>query len=188
MKYLKKFLIFESQSIENYLIDIINLLDKIGIESSNFIEWWNNEKNNIEIYFFEFKNRNIVGGIIGKNKIALNSKHSLINYPVFFLFILVHESKHIEQYNDGKFDKGYFQTVLNNDKEEFLKYYIKSEKEANDYGIEIMKELGFNQINNLESMIRSNEKHGLEVFEMIKRDIEKYNSESFFDLILKQII
>lgn len=188
MKYLKSYKIFESLdttiSIEDYLrrIRIPNHL------ISNIVTWWNQNRRHIDIYLFDFNTgKMIAGGIVGENKVAINER--LPMPPHVKLFLLLHESKHIDQNNEDRFMDAYFQTVVDDNKEEFLRNYTELEVEANLFAIEAMNELGFEREMRMESnMLRGNERAGEMVYRMMKNDIEQYRSNDFFDLIKSQIL
>jgi hypothetical protein len=188
MKYLKSYKIFESLDIT---ISIEDFLRRIRIPNhliSNIVSWWNKNRSHIDIYSFNFNTgKMIAGGIVGKNKIAINER--LPMPPHVKLFLLLHESKHIDQHNEDRFMDAYFQTVVDGNKEEFLRNYTELEVEANLFTIEAMNELGFEREMRMESnMLRGNENAGEMVYRMMRSDIEKYGSNDFFDLIKSQIL
>jgi hypothetical protein len=84
--------------------------------------------------------------------------------------------------------EGYYNTVVNNDKESFLRAYKELEEDANDFAISSMRELEFDrEMNSEEQRLRGNEGVGNMVYNMMKDDIEKYQPTDFFDLLRKQI-
>jgi hypothetical protein len=108
--------------------------------------------------------------------------------PHVKLFLLLHESKHCDQYNEGRFMEEYYYTVVNGDKETFLTSYKELEEEANIFAITSMRELGFIREMNMEGpMLRGNERAGEMIYNMMRKDIEKYQPIDFFDLLTKQI-
>jgi hypothetical protein len=191
MKYLKKFKLFESLdsqkeiSIEDYLKEIE--LDKTtNIEP--IIEWWKENRPHIKLYYFNFNSSEpIMGGIIADNTICINKKVQMA--PQIKLFIALHESKHIDQHNEGRFEEGYFKTVLNGDKEKFLDAYVELEKEANDFAFQSIKDLNIDWfVSYKEKMLRHNESLGNIIYQMMKQDIERLNVTNFYELIKKQIL
>lgn len=188
MKHLKSYKIFES--LDNS-ISIEDFLTRIRIPNhlvGNISEWWNQNRKGIEIYLFRFNtNKMIAGGIVGENKIAINESAPMP--PHVKLFLLLHESKHIDQHNEGRFMNEYFKTVVDEDQESFLRSYSELEREANDFSIESMSNLGFEREMNMESrMLRGNENAGRMVYNMMLSDIREYNPNDFFDLIKSQIL
>jgi hypothetical protein len=188
MKYLKSYKIFESLDTT---ISIEDFLTRIRIPNhlvGNISEWWNQNRSHIDIYLFRFNtNKMIAGGIVGENKIAINE--SIPMPPHVKLFLLLHESKHIDQHNEGRFMDAYFQTVVDGNKEEFLRNYSELEAEANLFAIEAMNELGFEREMRMEAnMLRGNERAGEMVYRMMQADINQYEPNNFFDLIKSQIL
>jgi hypothetical protein len=84
---------------------------------------------------------------------------------------------------------GYYDTVVNDDLQGFLRAYSELEKDANDFAINSMREIGFSgEMDREENMLRGNQGAGPMVFNMMKRDIERLNPTDFFDLLKKQIL
>lgn len=202
MKKFKEF-INESLDITNSKVTIEELMNKLYPHPNNdwrqdhrsidekqikkIIDWWNSNRSRFEIYYFPFTCEEPIGGVIADNNVLyLNEKIRMPEYMK--LFVLIHESKHSDQYLDGSFEDGYFQTVVNDNKEKFIEYYKKSETEANDYAMNAMKEIGFEIERWEENFIRGNEVASEEVFEMMKKDIEKYKPKTFFELTKAQIL
>ena len=105
------------------------------------------------------------------------------------LFLALHESRHCDQYRDGNFMEGYYDTVVNNNLDEFLEAYSRFEKDANDFAIQSMREIGFNnEMNREERMLRGNENAGRIVYNMMSDDIRRLEPTDFFDLLKKQIL
>ena len=186
MKYIKTFESFKQLpipiSINDFLKDInIQNIDKIS-------DWWEENLNFVNIYYFSFNtHKPIMGGLVEEKGVAINKN---FNAPPFIkLFLLIHESKHILQKFEVDFNDLYFNSVLNNNKQEFLDFYEKVEKEANDFAINIMKSFGFeDEMKRMNFTLRSNERVGFEIFNMMKNDIEKYKPKDIYDLIKKQIL
>ena len=108
--------------------------------------------------------------------------------PDFKLFIAIHESFHCDQDMRGEMEK-YFDLVKYGNVTEFSNYYRQIEKEANDFAITSMRDLGFSGfIDSSERRLRGNEFAGSQVFSMMRRDIEKTGAENFKDLLLSQIL
>ena len=156
---------------------------------NNVIDWWNKNRNRFNIHYFPFNTTEPICGVfIDENTIAVNSKEKRIP-PEILLYIVLHESRHADQEVNDKFSERYFQTVLNDDKESFLKNYQELEKDANDFAVESMREMRFDFfIDHMEKMLRGNEKEGENVWKMMKADIEKFKVKSFSELLLKQIL
>jgi hypothetical protein len=84
--------------------------------------------------------------------------------------------------------EGYYDTVVKGDKESFLQNYKELEKDANDFAINSMIEIGFErEMRNESQRLRSNELSGEMVYRMMTGDIEKLNPVDFIDLLKKQI-
>jgi hypothetical protein len=139
-----------------------------------------------KILYFPFKTtKPIFGCFLEKNTVAINSR--IFAPPHIKLFIALHESKHCDQYEEGRFY--YFEPVLYNDLPDFLKNYTELEKEANEYAINTLKILGFQkEMRNEERTLRSNENMGNLIFNMMKNDTEVLKAKDMFDLLRKQIL
>lgn len=187
MKIIQSYKLFES--LNNY-ISIEEYLNMIGISEykiPQILEWWYKNLSNIKIYYFPFSTQlPIIGVFLGTDEVAINK--NMYIPPFMKLFILLHESRHCEQHKEGIFMKGYYDTVVNNNKEEFLKNYQILEQDANDFAINSMKMCGFEyEMEKEESHLRMNENGGYQVYNMMKNDIIKYNPIDFIDLLKKQI-
>jgi hypothetical protein len=172
------------------LITIEDFLSEIGIEQKlipQISEWWNENRKGISIHYFEFGSQDpIIGVYLGENKVCINKKSR--DLPDFKLFIAIHESFHCDQDMRGEMEK-YFDLVKYGDVTEFSNYYRNIEKEANDFAITSMRDLGFSRfIDSSERRLRGNEFAGSQVFSMMRRDIEKTGAENFKDLLLSQIL
>lgn len=170
------------KSIEDFLFEI-------GIEEKSIpgiSRWWNVNRKEISIFHLDFKTHNpIIGIYAGENKIYINKKST--DLPEFKLFIAIHESFHDSHEKNGEMERCFNLTKQGNLKE-FTRLYKKSEKEANDFAISSMRDLGFSEfIDSSERRLRGNEFAGPQVFSMMRRDIEKTGSESFKVLLLSQI-
>ena len=151
------------------------------------IEVWNKTRSDINIHYFGFDtNEQIAGGIVSEDAVAINAK---LPMPAEHkLFLLFHESRHIDQVRAGEFMDGYFNTVVNAKKNEFLRNYVRLEKDANDFALEKMGEIvGQNKLGQFQ-MMRFNENAGPMVYDMMSADIKSYNAKDFFELIKKQIL
>jgi len=187
MRIIKSYKIFESLnshiSIDEYLNMIRIPQDKIP----KIVDWWNENRSNIRINYFPFSTvLPILGVFLGTDDVAINKN---LNAPGFMkLFILLHESRHCDQHKEGIFMEGYYDSVVNDNKEEFLKNYEILEKDANDFAINSMKIIGFeSEMKREESHLRGNESGGNHVYNMMKNDILKYNPTDFIDLLKRQI-
>ena len=193
IKRFKDFILNESGVSETELPGLISIDDfllEIGIQENlipEISDWWNQNREGVSIHYFDFGSRDpIIGVYIGENRVAINKKSR--DLPDFKLFIAIHESFHCDQDMRGEMEK-YFNLVKYGNVTEFSNYYRQIEKEANDFAITSMKDLGFSRfIDSSERMLRGNEFAGSQVFSMMKRDIEKTGAENFKDLLLSQIL
>ena len=189
MRNLKYFRVFENQNLP--IVSIEEFLREIRIDSElipSISEWWNENRSGIEIYFFPFQCEEPISGVfLDDNKICVNSRMAIPSH--IKLFLALHESRHCDQQKSGIFMEGYYDTVLNDDIKGFLKTYLDLEKDANDFAISSMREIGFSREFDiyLERHLRGNERAGNAVYSMMKKDIEKYKPTDFFDLLKKQI-
>ena len=193
IKRFKDFTLNESRIPESELpglISIENFLFEIGIQEKlipEISDWWNQNREGISIHYFDFGSKDpIIGVYVGENRVAINKKSR--DLPDFKLFIAIHESFHCDQDMRGEMEK-YFNLVKYGNITEFSNYYRQIEKEANDFAISSMRDLGFSRfIDSSERMLRGNEFAGSPVFSMMRRDIEKTGAENFKDLLLSQIL
>jgi hypothetical protein len=124
---------------------------------------------------------------LGENTIALNERISMP--PHVKLFLALHESRHCDQHREGEFMEGYYETVLRGDREGFLMAYSELERDANNFAINSMRQIGFEREMNMEEMIlRRNEGAGGMVYQMMTNDIRRLNPVDFIDLLKKQIL
>ena len=108
--------------------------------------------------------------------------------PHVKLFLALHESRHCDQHRQGIFMQGYYDAVINGDRDSFLTAYAELERDANDYAINSMRQIGFDREMNFEEMmLRGNERAGNMVYQMMTSDIERLQPTDFFDLLKKQI-
>ncbi len=193
MKYIKSFKLYENQGNE---VPIEIFLKEIGIPNENhpiIIDWWNKNMTHIKIYHFEFSSPEpIIGVILSGDEIAINKtsnpKLPWHVMPKFIkLFTALHESKHCEQHRENRFSNLYLNPVKEGDKNKFFKNYFELEKEANDFAINSLREMGF--------VIRDSEFRGNEsvraaesVYQMMRIDIEKLNPIDMVDLYRKQAL
>jgi hypothetical protein len=85
--------------------------------------------------------------------------------------------------------EGYYNTVVNGDRESFLRSYSELEKDANDFAINSMRLIGFEREMSMEEMrLRGNERAGDMVYQMMTNDINRLNPTDFIDLLEKQIL
>jgi hypothetical protein len=139
------------------------------------------------VHYFPFtSNEPILGCFFGTDVIAINEKPRVP--PEVKLFIALHESKHADQHLEGRFSP-YFETVKNGEMEAFLVCYARLEREANDFAVQAMREMGFNRfIGANETRLRGNEAMGPMVYRMMSSDIEKFKANDMFDLLSNQVI
>lgn len=158
-------------------------------EKDVIIDWWNNNRKRFNIHFFKFNTKEPICGVfIDENTIAVNSREVRM-LPELLLYIMLHESRHADQEIRDKFSQRYFDTVVNNDKEAFLKGYKELESDANDYACESMKEMGYGEfISKVGKDLRRNEQEGEKVWKMMREDIKKFDAKTFSELIFKQIL
>jgi hypothetical protein len=188
LKYFNQ--LFESEDLKSPGISIEEFCERIGIYPPmiiNISEWWGKNRSNIKIHLFTFGSRDPIAGIfLGEDTICINE--ALMMPPHIKMFLALHESRHCDQEAEGLFMEGYYDTVINNDLEGFLEAYQRLEKDANDYAIQSMRDIGFTrEMNREENRLRGNEMAGRMVYSMMKRDIERLNPTDFFDLLKKQI-
>lgn len=69
-----------------------------------------------------------------------------------------------------------------------MKAYRELEKDANDFAIDSMREIGFTrEMDSEEYRLRGNEGAGNQVYAMMTKDINDMKPTDFFDLLRKQI-
>ena len=190
MKHLNTFKLFERLD-ESTLVTIEQLLERIRIPNPmrpTIISWWNQNRRDIGIHFFTFNSPQPIAGVfLGENIIALNER--LPMPPHVKLFLALHESRHCDQHREGVFMEGYYETVLRGDREGFLMAYSELERDANDFAINSMRQIGFEREMNMEEMmLRGNERAGGMVYQMMTNDIQRLNPVDFIDLLKKQIL
>lgn len=195
MKYLKNFLLYESVnnipgeiSIEEYIEEVLPQFEDEKKEV--FCNWWNENRKDYKIYFFNFNTKApIMGGIIHENGLAIN--HIIKRLPPHMrIFLPLHESRHLDQQAKNDFMSGYFDSVVNKNFPLFIETYRRLEKDANDFAFEVMEQLNLyiNNIKTEERLIRGNEFAADQVYAMMQRDIMKTGAEDFFELIKSQIL
>lgn len=189
MKYLLRYRLFErlDNSTE---VTIEQFLEKVGIPNHmrpQIVSWWGQNRSEIRIHLFSFNSPQPIAGVfLGTDTIVINERMSMP--PHIKLFLALHESRHCDQYREGGFMEGYYDTVVRGDKEAFLTAYRDLEKDANDFAIQSMRACGFErEMNFEESRLRGNEAAGEMVYRMMTSDIQRLNPEDFFDLLKKQI-
>jgi hypothetical protein len=191
MKYLKKYKTFESIQNLPSPISISDFVNQIRLPESkkqDVINWWDQNRKDFNIHYFPFSTpQPIAGCFLGENSIAINSK--LMMPAEVKLFLALHESGHSNQHREGRFMSGYFDTVVNGDRQQFLKSYVELEKDANDFAENAMNQMGFQQFFQREMLrLRSNERAGDMVYQMMTSDINRFKPVDFFDLLEKQIL
>lgn len=189
MKYLKKFnesnsyIVLPNEISISDFIDRLNEKSKLSISKEVIINWWNNNLPNIRIFYFPFKINQIIGCCFSENRVVINStSHSPSDIK---LFIALHESKHTLQ---DDVEEKYFKTVINGDKESFMKNYRELENDANNFALNSLKEMGLNISISDENRLRSNENMGNNVYNMMSNDIIKTRSTTLSELFYKQIL
>lgn len=196
MKYLKEFFLFENSkqltgeiSVEEYIKKAIPELDPDTTQ--RFCSWWSENRSVYKIYFFRFNSQMpIVGGIVESNGLAINKTVMGRMPPFMRIFLLLHESKHLDQNAKNDFMSNYFDSVVQNNYELFKSSYVRLEKEANDFAIDVMIQNDFysDDIKRAEGMLRSNERAYSSVYRMMQQDIKKSGAKDFFELIKSQIL
>lgn len=189
MKHLLRFKLFENLD-NSTQVTIEEFIVKVGIpsfRSTEIINWWNQNRANIRIHLFPFASTQPIAGVfLGENIIAINER--LPMPPHIKLFLALHESRHCDQHRQGIFMEGYYNSVVNGDKETFLQTYRELEKDANDFAIQSMRSCGFEREMSFEEVrLRGNERAGDMVYQMMSGDIQRLNPTDFFDLLKKQI-
>jgi len=189
MKYLQKFKLFERLD-NSTLVTIDELLEKFRIPNPmrpTISSWWNENRRDIRIHLFPFNSPQPIAGVfLGEDVIALNER--LPMPPHVKLFLALHESRHCDQHREGRLMEGYYETVVRGDRENFLRAYSELERDANDFAINSMRQIGFErEMDREEMMLRSNERAGDMVYQMMSADIQRLNPVDFFDLLKKQI-
>lgn len=196
LKHLKSFThlfeSFEDSPVGFPEISITEFLNNIGIrhdKATEVADWWNKNRGHIKIYFFPFKCAQPIAGIFLENDTICVNENFRMAPPHVRLFLALHESRHCDQYAEGIFMDGYYNTVLQNDKNGFIRSYEQLERDCNDFAIDSMREMGFiEEMNREERILRSNERAGAMVYDMMKNDIEKFDPVDMFDLLKKQIL
>lgn len=172
-------------------IGIQEFIENIGIPPTNrdrVIQWWNINRSEIRVHYFRFSASDpIMGVFLSERDVAINSK---IPAPGWMkLFLALHESRHTDQHRAGEFMSSYWDTVVAGDEEDFLEAYHSFEKDANDFAFQSMIEMGFEQeMQANESRLRGNEGAGKQVYQMMRRDIQKYQPSDFIDLLKIQVL
>ena len=191
MKYLKSYKFFESVQNLPGKITIEEFVNQIRIpdfKKQDVINWWNENRKDFNIHYFPFSSpQPIAGCFLSENTIAINSK--MMMPPEVKLFIALHESGHCNQHRENRFMEGYYNTVVQGNKEQFLQSYIELEREANDYAEMALNQIGFEQFCQSQiPRLRMNERAGEMVYQMMTNDINKYNPVDFIELLEKQIL
>ena len=189
MKHLKHFQLFERLD-NSTLVTIDELLERFRIPNPmrpTISIWWNQNRRDIRIHLFPFNSPQPIAGVfLGENIIAINERVPMP--PHVKLFLALHESRHCDQHREGNFMEGYYETVVRGDRENFLTSYSELERDANDFAINSMRQIGFErEMDREEIMLRSNERAGDMVYRMMSSDIQRLNPVDFFDLLKKQI-
>lgn len=189
MKHLKPFKLFENLD-DSTLVTIEVFLEKIRIPEPlrpAIISWWIENRSEINLHVFPFNTPHPISGVfLGENVIVINESSQMP--PHVKLFLALHESRHCDQHRDGVFMIGYYDTVVNGERDAFLQSYRHFERDANDFAIQSMRACGFGREMDFEEVrLRGNERAGEMVYKMMSEDIRRLNPIDFFDLLKKQI-
>jgi hypothetical protein len=192
MKYLKLFETTTTTEFHTLSLDTKKTTPISDIiKDDKMVNWWNENKNDIQIKYFDFKTQiPILGCCVNENIIAINNKKPNNNTLLSF-FVLLHESRHCKHVKLGLMTD-YFKPVINNDLNAFKKIYLEVEKDANDYAFSVIYELELvpktPQYSQFESGLRHNELTYHHVFNMLSNDIKKYGVSNLTELVLNMII
>lgn len=170
-------------------ISIEDFVNQIGIKEGykqRVVEWWNENKSHIKIYFFPFNTDVMIGGcVLSSDSIAINSKFE--NNSEKLLYMALHETAHVQQEIEGRLSP-YFDTVVQNDIHSFLDAYTSLEIEANNFAHNSMLEMGFDSfIREYGVSIRLNEYAGSMVYPTMQSQIKKHNPTNFIEMVEKMI-
>jgi hypothetical protein len=149
---------------------------------------WERIRPGYKIHYFPFKSNNpILGCFFYDKDVCVNQKVPIP--PLVKAFIALHESRHCQQYQDGIIEKGYFTTVVEGDKEDFLVNYRQLEEDANNFALDSLSEGGFeNFVLQEGSRLKGNESMGPQIYHMMREDIKKTGATTFADLLAFQIL
>jgi hypothetical protein len=172
-------------------VGIREFLENIEIsleKHDRIVQWWEENRSNIRVHYFRFTSENpIMGVFLGERDVAINSKTVAPGWMK--LFLALHESRHSDQHREGVLIPGYWDTVVAEDEETFLAAYQYFEQDANDFAVQSMVEIGFErEMQGNERRLRGNEGAGKLVYQMMQRDIEKYQPSDLIDLFKMQIL
>ena len=189
MKNLRYYHLFES-SIGKPTVTIEDFLQRVGLgrdpKFSRIVEWWKANRSDFKINYFTFSSPQPIAGVyLGTNEIAINER--LPMPPHVKLFLALHESRHCDQEAQGIIQPGYYDTVVRGDINSFLQSYRELERDANDFAIRCMTEMGFD-MRFEEPRLRANEGAGQMVYAMMTNDIARFRPIDFIDLLKKQIL
>jgi hypothetical protein len=153
-----------------------------------FSQIWQKVRPGYKIHYFPFKsNHPILGCFFYDKDVCVNQRVPLP--PLIKAFIALHESRHCQQYQDGILEKGYFTTVVEGDKEDFLVNYRQLEEDANNFALDSLSEGGFENFVLQEGhRLKGNENMGSQIYHMMREDIKKTGATTFADLIFSQIL
>ena len=188
MKHLKNYRLFEALNQPHSIEQFVKEINLSPEQQQSVISWWKTNRNGFKIHHFPFSsNEPIAGVFLGVDEVAINSR--LRMSPFMKLFLALHESAHCDQHRLGIFSENYYDPVVDGRKEDFLEGYRKLERQANDFAIKSMREMGFSdEMDIVEEKLRSNERSGEMVFRMMSNDIRRLNPVDFIDLLKKQIL
>lgn len=167
------------------------LLREFGFDSKSsehICSWWETRHSHLDLHWLPFyKRRQLLGCSLTSRKIALNSLTS--GSPELLLYTSIHEAQHSLDQEDADFPVNYFKTALAKDLPAFLELYLWSERRANDYAVQGLRELGYHSfLDRHESRLRTNETCGEMVYSLVVEDIQTYQAASFTELMLNQIL
>jgi len=172
-------------------VEPVEFLTNLGFQEQEIeiiARWMAENRGDINLHYFPFRSSQPIAGVfIGDRDVAINSKMRMPKEML--LFLALHESKHSDQYMDGDFESMYFDPVIAGDRDLFIRGYNELEKEANDYALAAMVDLGFSRfVETQERQLRSNELAGGMVYDMMREDIKKTGATNFQELIRAQVL
>ncbi len=171
-------------SISEYLDQIDD--NRTPLNKELIIHWWNDNLSHVNIHYFDFANPGIAGVALDANNIAVNR---LTRMPAEIkMFITLHESRHTYHYSHMDLNMHYFETVANEEKENFLDAYARLEADANTFAFNSCEEIGIMLPDRVKQDLRRNEEAGRAVYSMMKRDIQSTGASDFKELLLSQIL
>jgi len=172
-------------------ISAARFAEEIGMhpqDARKYSQLWEKVRPGYQIHYFPFKSINpILGCFFYDRDVCINQR---IHIPASVkAFISLHESRHCQQYAEGILERGYFTTVVEGDKEDFLVNYRQLEEDANNFALDSLSEGGFENFVLQEGpRLKSNENMGPQVYQMMREDIKKTGATTFADMLAFQIL